>query len=398
MFRLNESNKKKQTLELTKEKLALLQLEESKLKSILDKATFKQGKLKEEWKKLQLQLEQKQIVKQAYESKQHIARKEEELKQASEEESSHYIKVQTIRTEVNKLEKNESMLKERLTSLWEKTEHYYQSSANITTKLDWLLAKVERELSNMNEQLEHEKVKQLALELSKRLQEGKPCPVCGSTHHEPPNLEDEIKVSKVELEQLAQLRLQIQQEYKQNITIKVKFEQLAYNLFELLQQPNATIELTIDDELFLWERSYSTEKNGLIFFHRLFDKVSSEQRALRQDILQISKEIEVLKSRYYTELANKNHLEKLLETSNLDWENWSERLIQVQKEINVLKDQWNVDFPYILFSSVEDEMKTINSLQEEINKLHQRIIKSVEFIGKKREELMGTTRKIQNKS
>lgn len=395
---MNESNNKKHTLESTEEKLNSLKLEEIKLKSILDKATIKQKLLKEKWEKFRDQLQQKQAVQQAYEAKQHIVRKEEELKQTIEEENVNYIRAQKISTEIKRLENNKRRLKEKLITLWDKTEQYYQSSANVTSKLDWLLAKSDRELCKMNERLEQEKIKQLAMDLSKKLQEGKPCPVCGSIHHESLDWENRKKVSMDELLQLKELRLLIQQEYKLNITIKVKFEQLANDIHEHIKEPSSISENFIDEELFQWERSYSSDMNSVVFLQTLFEKVSSEQRALRQDILQIRKEKELLLCKYYTEVANKNQLVSLLETYNLDWEKWSERLIQGQKEINVLKDRWKDNFPDILFPSLEDEIITINNMQEEMNSLQQRIVKSVEFINEKREQLMETTRKIHNKS
>ena len=395
---MNESNNKKHTLESTEEELNSLKLTEIKLKSILEKATTKQKQLKEEWDKLRNQYEQKQLVKQAYEAKLYIVRREEELKEVIEEESLLYTRAQKIRAEMKRLAKNEGTLKEKLTALWGKTEHYYQSSANVTTKLDWLIVKSDRELSKMHEQLEQEKVNQLAMELSKKLRKGKRCPVCGSTHHHPVDWENGNKVSKEKLEKLNELRLLIQQEYQQNITIKVKFEQLANDIFEHINEPNSTSELSIDEELFQWERTYSSEKDGVVFLQDIFEKVSSEQRALRQDILQITKEKELLLSKYYIEVANKNQLEKLLFTCNLDWEKWSNRLIQGQKDINVLKDQWTANFPAISFPFVEDEVIRMNCLQEEMDTLQLRIVKSIEFIDEKREQLMETTRKIHNKS
>ncbi|WP_096155202.1 hypothetical protein [Bacillus sp. FJAT-45066] len=400
---MNESSDKKQNLESEIElndkndKVAKLKLEEEKLKAILKKASEKQKALKEEWKNVSLQVKKKQLLKQAYDAKLQIVQKEEGLKQVVEEENSLYIKIQKTTNEINKLENNQSKMKAKLMSVWERTESYFQSTANLTAKLDWLLAKIDREEANLKEQLEQERVRQLAMELSKKLIQGKACPVCGSTQHKPVIMENEKKVSQEELEEMEQLRKLIQKEYQQNITIKVKFERLASELFEMLQDTNFPTVLHEDESLYQWERSYPKEKNSTAFLKALFKEVSSEQKALRQDVLQITKEKEALVANYNLRAVNKDHLVILLDTYNVDWQKWSDRLIQGEKEIDLLKDQWMDTFIDVAYQSLENEIVTINKLQEEMNALQHRLLKSVEFIDKKREELLEITQKI-NKS
>lgn len=254
-------------------------------------------------------------------------------------------------------------------------EEYIKQKEDLKNNIEIL----EKEVTDLKEKKKHRELFIACEKLRKELETGKPCPVCGSIHHEEKNIkninenEDVISINE---------KLEIKEnELKE---FKAKSDMLSLNI-------NSKNELIKDDENSIKELGEDFKKYTVKSLEENFKKEvnASKENEKTKDILE--KEINILKEEI-SEINNKliknkaviDEGNKMILSLNSEKDELSSKLSLIEKEIINLKNITNVlnftdkykeisiNEKYLekLTAALKSERETFDNLNNEFNTLN----------------------------
>ncbi|WBL16191.1 AAA family ATPase [Sutcliffiella sp. NC1] len=366
-----------------KEKVLIQQQNDiNKLTDTYNRAVVKQKQLKEEQQKVSIPMEKVEEVEMAYEQKQLILQKENSWKEAQTDEQEIYNKLQSIQLKNKNSEKQVDGLKDKLVQLFRKVEKYYHSSSSIEIYLDWLQDETNRRYKIGKQKVEKENLKRLAHDISRELKAGEPCLVCGSTTHEGGIVHlHEEQVENEDVANLEAMLTKIQKEKQLNATIKVKYEQLAYELHDVLKE--VEVESTSFPQMEIDHKEPVSNEE----LHTIFQNQIIQHKGLRQDFIQLQQLKEDYISNWRSTITQQEKYVDAIKMYEEQWGKWSKRLQVLKEEIETATTEWNKKFSTYGFEQIEKIFSDIRNKQKQAQEFNNRIEKSIEFIDQKEKEL-----------
>ncbi|MBM7604146.1 exonuclease SbcC [Metabacillus crassostreae] len=346
-----------------------------KAEQFVEKAVSKQQLLQEEQKTKLVTAKEREQLRAAIEAKQNVFQSKQQYNETTEFLHS---KSKTLDNEKHKKQLIEAELiksQNQLKLEYKRLNNLYFQVAEYEKQYKQYIAFAKQRIEEAVEKEEIEKSKKLAFELVKQLEDGAPCPVCGSCDHPSPIHFDaqEQNTNEVTASQLKQQLEQLQSMSNETQTIQLKAESLSQQLVSDF----TFVENIQQEEIHVKELVSNDNDITIIAVYQIF---KSEFKAMTQDFLEIKaateRDVKQLRELKQEELKISN----FISTASVDVNEWTDKQKQNKQKYEQSKTYYEEHFSSIPIDNLEQYQKEIITKDEEYEQLNERIQKSFAFI------------------
>ncbi|WP_028841125.1 AAA family ATPase [Thermodesulfobacterium hveragerdense] len=245
-------------------------------------------------------------------------------------------------------------------------EKFAQLNSFLSQKpeLESKVAKLSAEIDRLEKQKQEFEVKNLALTVAKALEEGKPCPVCGSTFHPSPITDKNFTEELKNLEAVLTEKKRDFEYYKTQFqTLEVRIETLQTEL-SLYQEEELKEKLAqIETQNSAYSELVSQYQKNPTIIKTLKGKIKELKNALSQKERKEQELFSALETQRKNLLLSKGRLEELtnslkaLLTEEINLENLKEKIATEEKRIAEFENQKN---------DLEKQIKSLTNQKTEI--------------------------------
>ncbi|EGL82913.1 SMC domain protein [Caldalkalibacillus thermarum TA2.A1] len=373
-----------------------------KEKDLLRRGEERQQELKAQLAQCHVPAELKEQVYQAYQDKREINHVQQTINELRQEQEEKAKQLRQERQKTSDLDQSVQAETERLGQLFKQSQKLYDEVCERDKQLEHFTAMLEREAENKQQALEREKVAHLARELAQNLEEGKPCPVCGSTHHPAPqtaptgaeyDLEKDLKQLTELINEAAQYRNHLQ-------PLKWRLEQTAEQIVELLPKQEISPHAPSGQHgapsgqhgaQQPWQDEIAAAGSfNLSADHVLSHKLEQAWQELKDPLTALKSQVDELEQRVKQTIKTLRETKQAYDEQRLslkakgeEHQALTDKLHQATLRLEAEIRRWKEQYPRLSLETIEAEQQRVSKLEKDAEELRQRLEKSIPFIEEK---------------
>ncbi|OUL02071.1 exonuclease subunit SbcC [Bacillus spizizenii] len=369
-----EEERKKAELQQKEEALQSVMNELETVTDRLTRGQNRQTELKQQLKSLQVTSDERKSCQQAAEMALRIRQTEEQITKEKKRSDALNLVLQKMNEEKSTLVQKMEAEKSNIIQAYEAVQTVYHMVCETERSLTRMTEQAKKRQQTLHSQREKARVALLTKELAEKLTAGKPCPVCGSTHHDPSasvhetyeldsNLEENIKQTDVLLTEAAALSQEI-------LSAKITLEEQSARFIEqcpflqTIQVPNL-------------EAAASYENQPV---HEASDTATIEWKRVKQDILSVKTRMAQMISAYQESLKKADQLNEKIGFEKREADRIESIIAELQSSMDSRLNMFKEAFQDQSVNEAEKWQRAIEEKDRAAEECEKRIEKSIAFL------------------
>jgi DNA repair protein SbcC/Rad50 len=369
-----EEERKKAELQQKEEALQSVMNELETVTDRLTRGQNRQTELKQQLKSLQVTSDERKSCQQAAEMALRIRQTEEQITKEKKRSDALNLVLQKMNEEKSTLVQKMEAEKSNIIQAYEAVQTVYHMVCETERSLTRMTEQAKKRQQTLHSQREKARVALLTKELAEKLTAGKPCPVCGSIHHDPSasvhetyeldsNLEENIKQTDVLLTEAAALSQEI-------LSAKITLEEQSARFIEqcpflqTIQVPNL-------------EAAASYENQPV---HEAFDTATIEWKRVKQDILSVKTRMAQMISAYQESLKKADQLYEKIGFEKREADRIESIIAELQSSMDSRLNMFKEAFQDQSVNEAEKWQRAIEEKDRAAEECEKRIEKSIAFL------------------
>ncbi|MCY7797031.1 SMC family ATPase [Bacillus spizizenii] len=369
-----EEERKKAELQQKEEALQSVMNELETVTDRLTRGQNRQTELKQQLKSLQVTSDERKSCQQAAEMALRIRQTEEQIRKEKKRSDALNLVLQKMNEEKSTLVQKTEAEKSNIIQAYEAVQTVYHMVCETERSLTRMTEQAKKRQQTLHSQREKARMALLTKELAEKLTAGKPCPVCGSTHHDPSasvhetyeldsNLEKNIKQTDVLLTEAAALSQEI-------LSAKITLEEQSARFIEqcpflqTIQAPNL-------------EAAASYENQPV---QEAFDTATIEWKQVKQDILSVKTRMAQVISAYQESLKTADQLNEKIGFEQREADRIDSIIAELQSSMDSRLKMFKEAFQDQSVNEAEKWQQAIEEKDRAAEECEKRIEKSIAFL------------------
>ncbi|WCK56220.1 AAA family ATPase [Aneurinibacillus sp. Ricciae_BoGa-3] len=360
-----------------------------------EQAIQRQAFLQEELLKKSVAPAERQKVNQAVQEKQAI--KAEQKRFADLQQEIQEYQKRCLKTEQDAALARDagSQYQRHLQELLEDTQRQYMKVRDGIDRVNGVRSAAEQLLATERGALAEWIDRNLAVQLVASLQNGKPCPVCGSSEHPSPAIPAENDLGRSQIEE----RIGKLEEEERALTaagheydrLSSRLQQVSSSLYDRLMHENSGADgaaASLDSHLL--QEQASDEADLLL----TIEQIKQGCRQIREQLTSYENDLQRLEESMRSALKKGSLIEQQqaaaaarMDNERKAVEERSQKAAQEESRITARLQQWNEAFAPLVYENAEGEAARIQALDVEAEELQQKLEKSYPYIAEREAEL-----------
>ncbi|MCY8494783.1 exonuclease subunit SbcC [Bacillus inaquosorum] len=369
-----EEARKKAELQQKEEALQSVMNELETVTDRLTRGQNRQTELKQQLKSLQVTSDERKRCQQAAEMALHIRQTEEQITKEQKRSDALNLALQKMHEEKNTLVQKMEAEKNNIIQAYEAVQTVYHLVCETERSLTHMTDQARKRQHALHSQREKARVALLTKELAEKLTAGQPCPVCGSTDHDPSasahetyeldsNLEEDIKQTDVLLTEAAALSQEI-------LSAKITLEEQSARFIE-----QCTFLQTIQAQNLEAAASYEN-----LPVHDAFDHANIEWKRVKQDILSVKTRMAQMISAYQESLKKAEQLNEKIGFEKREADRIVSIIAELQSSMDSRLNMFKEAFQDQAVDKAEKWQQAIEEKDRAAEECEKRIERSIAFL------------------
>ncbi|QFY81402.1 SMC family ATPase [Bacillus subtilis] len=369
-----EEERKKADLRQKEEALQSVMNELETVTDRLTRGQNRQTELKQQLKSLQVTSDERKSCQQAAELALRIRQTEEQIKKEKKRSNELNLVLQKINEEKNTLVQKTEAEENNIIQAYEAVQTVYHLVCETERSLTRMTEETRKSQHTLHLQREKARVALLTKELAQKLTAGKPCPVCGSTDHDPSasvhetyeadsHLEEDIKQTDVLLTEAAALSQEI-------LSAKITLEEQSARFIE-----QCPFLQTIQAQNL--EAAASFEHQPV---YEAFETAKFEWKRIKQDILSVKTRMAQMIGAYQESLKKAEQLNEKIGFEKREADRIESIITELQSSMDSSLNMFKEAFQNQSVDEAEKWQQAIEEKDRAAEECEKRIEKSIAFL------------------
>ncbi|MBU8708806.1 exonuclease subunit SbcC [Bacillus subtilis] len=369
-----EEERKKADLRQKEEALQSVMNELETVTDRLTRGQNRQTELKQQLKSLQVTSDERKSCQQAAEMALRIRQTEEQIKKEKKRSDELNLVLQKMNEEKNTLVQKTEAEENNIIQAYEAVQTVYHLVCETERSLTRMTEEARKSQHTLHLQREKARVALLTKELAQKLTAGKPCPVCGSTDHDPSasvhetyeadsHLEEDIKQTDVLLTEAAALSQEI-------LSAKITLEEQSARFIE-----QCPFLQTIQAQNL--EAAASFENQPV---YEAFETAKFEWKRIKQDILSVKTRMAQMIGAYQESLKKAEQLNEKIGFEKREADRIESIITELQSSMDSSLNMFKEAFQNQSVDEAEKWQQAIEEKDRAAEECEKRIEKSIAFL------------------